>query len=360
MNVGTVTREVLHLRDGISKALEAEVSLGGWFGGGCFRLWFAGRDSRRDAARGPGGPRWRFHRYPQGEWCPPWRVKRLRLTRVPSQSTGIGKVLTRVATTVEGPTSKRAMSLIAQWKRAAKEEVAAASSPSSAASASARAAAMPEPLEVPSESMASPVSGITPKGSPIPASPVNIGVLSEYRQKMVTILHRPLLKHAAAREPSGGDANETDAMQAGARLEAALFEAIGPSADPCRPSYGDAVRTFALNMGRNAKLSLGILDNQLDLHELARADPSELATDEFKRNAAKEKKAAAEEVQLDWERKNRRKQLEAAGLKISDGQFACPKCKSKNTTFYEKQTRSADEPMTVFNQCLECAFRWKF
>ena len=41
------------------------------------------------------------------------------------------------------------------------------------------------------------------------------------------------------------------------------------------------------------------------------------------------------------------------------GLFTCGKCKSKKTTYYEMQTRSADEPMTAFISCLNCGKRWK-
>jgi len=44
---------------------------------------------------------------------------------------------------------------------------------------------------------------------------------------------------------------------------------------------------------------------------------------------------------------------------MPDGAFTCNKCKSKKTTYYELQTRSADEPMTVFVNCLMCRNRWK-
>lgn len=54
-----------------------------------------------------------------------------------------------------------------------------------------------------------------------------------------------------------------------------------------------------------------------------------------------------------------RKQLTVDLDKAPDGQFTCGKCKSRKTTFYEMQTRSADEPMTVFVQCLNCGKRWK-
>ena len=42
-----------------------------------------------------------------------------------------------------------------------------------------------------------------------------------------------------------------------------------------------------------------------------------------------------------------------------NGIFKCSKCKSQKTTYYEMQTRSADEPMTAFIQCLDCGKRWK-
>ena len=39
--------------------------------------------------------------------------------------------------------------------------------------------------------------------------------------------------------------------------------------------------------------------------------------------------------------------------------FKCRKCGSRSTSYYEVQTRSADEPMTQFITCLDCNKRWK-
>lgn len=41
------------------------------------------------------------------------------------------------------------------------------------------------------------------------------------------------------------------------------------------------------------------------------------------------------------------------------GAFRCGKCKQWKTTYYEMQTRSADEPMTVFVTCHVCDAHWK-
>jgi DNA-directed RNA polymerase subunit M/transcription elongation factor TFIIS len=40
------------------------------------------------------------------------------------------------------------------------------------------------------------------------------------------------------------------------------------------------------------------------------------------------------------------------------GLFSCPRCKSQDVDTEQKQTRSADEPMTIFCQCTKCNLRF--
>jgi DNA-directed RNA polymerase subunit M/transcription elongation factor TFIIS len=53
--------------------------------------------------------------------------------------------------------------------------------------------------------------------------------------------------------------------------------------------------------------------------------------------------------------------MEAAKAKEENysGLFKCGKCKGVKTTYYQMQTRSADEPMTSFITCTTCGNRWK-
>lgn len=39
--------------------------------------------------------------------------------------------------------------------------------------------------------------------------------------------------------------------------------------------------------------------------------------------------------------------------------FVCRKCKSNKCSYYQLQTRSADEPMTTYVNCVTCGHRWK-
>ena len=50
-----------------------------------------------------------------------------------------------------------------------------------------------------------------------------------------------------------------------------------------------------------------------------------------------------------------------AKIEASTDMFTCPKstCKSKRCTYYQMQTRSADEPMTIFITCLDCGKNFK-
>ena len=48
-----------------------------------------------------------------------------------------------------------------------------------------------------------------------------------------------------------------------------------------------------------------------------------------------------------------------SNLEASTDTFTCRKCKSKKCTFMSVQTRSSDEPSTIFVTCLDCGNRFK-
>ena len=46
-------------------------------------------------------------------------------------------------------------------------------------------------------------------------------------------------------------------------------------------------------------------------------------------------------------------------IQASTNMYTCRKCKSTRCTHYEMQTRSADEPSTIFVTCLDCGKHWR-
>lgn len=54
---------------------------------------------------------------------------------------------------------------------------------------------------------------------------------------------------------------------------------------------------------------------------------------------------------------NDQEKLELANVAVTT-LFKCPNCGKNRCSFYEQQTRSADEPTTKFLRCLECKYSW--
>lgn len=60
------------------------------------------------------------------------------------------------------------------------------------------------------------------------------------------------------------------------------------------------------------------------------------------------------------EMQDRREEKQLEGNKaLATDQFKCRACGKRECTYYQMQTRSADEPMTTFINCMNCGNRWK-
>lgn len=84
--------------------------------------------------------------------------------------------------------------------------------------------------------------------------------------------------------------------------------------------------------------------------------PEQLATMDSKDMASKAKNEERKEL------KNLSIELSKTpkNVQVETGLFRCKRCKQNKCTYYEMQTRSADEPMTVFVTCTVCDNRWRF
>ncbi|XP_070260437.1 transcription elongation factor A protein 3 isoform X1 [Myotis yumanensis] len=114
--------------------------------------------------------------------------------------------------------------------------------------------------------------------------------------------------------------------------------------------YRNRVRSRISNLKdpRNPGLRRNVLSGAISTGLIAKMTAEEMASDELRelRNAMTQE--AIREHQM----------AKTGGT--TTGLFQCKKCKKKNCTYNQVQTRSADEPMTTFVLCNECGNRWKF
>jgi len=144
-------------------------------------------------------------------------------------------------------------------------------------------------------------------------------------------------------------------------LEAAIFLATLHTAEKRHISkvwtyplftqvYSSVARTIVGNLNpttyiQNKNLFKRFEDGELSLEEIANFGHTDLYPEIWKDSLIRQ-----------FEREKR--QLEGNRSMATD-QFLCKGCKKRECTYYELQTRSADEPMTIFIQCLNCGKRWR-
>lgn len=141
-------------------------------------------------------------------------------------------------------------------------------------------------------------------------------------------------------------------------LEAAMFQNTKGN----RANYAEKARSLAFNLRKNKNLRDNVLLGATSPKELVNMSSNQMATAEKAKERAEIVGKVEDSRLLDWEQKNENKINEMCGIKgdlLKASLFTCGRCKSIKTTSTQKQTRSADEPMTVFVLCLNCGNRWK-
>ncbi|XP_017784479.1 PREDICTED: transcription elongation factor S-II [Nicrophorus vespilloides] len=114
--------------------------------------------------------------------------------------------------------------------------------------------------------------------------------------------------------------------------------------------YKNRVRSRIANLkdAKNPTLRTNFRIGAVTAARLATMTAEEMANDEIKKIRERFMKEAINDAQL----------ATVQGTKTE--MLKCGKCKKKNCTYNQLQTRSSDEPMTTFVLCNECGNRWKF
>lgn len=115
-------------------------------------------------------------------------------------------------------------------------------------------------------------------------------------------------------------------------------------------AYKDKYRIIYSNIisKNNPDLKHKITSGDVSPFYLVNCDPKELAPEHLRRKL--------EEIA-------KQNLFNAQGATVERSvtdRFTCGKCKEKKVSYYQLQTRSADEPLTTFCTCEVCGNRWKF
>lgn len=108
--------------------------------------------------------------------------------------------------------------------------------------------------------------------------------------------------------------------------------------------YVDRLRSIYLNL-KNAEFKKLIIEKEITPQQLAHMTHQEMNPEHWKEYIERKMK--------------RDMSMASSKIEASTDLFTCKKCHSTRCTYYELQTRSADEPMTIFVTCLDCGKHFK-
>lgn len=109
--------------------------------------------------------------------------------------------------------------------------------------------------------------------------------------------------------------------------------------------YSARMKSVLINLKKNPTLLASIRSGEVGPEQFAFMTHLEMNPEQWKDRI--EKKIKRDRLKF------------TSNVEASTDMFSCSRCKSKKCTYYEMQTRSADEPTTVFVTCLNCGKNWK-
>ncbi|KAH8484703.1 hypothetical protein H0E87_026454 [Populus deltoides] len=189
------------------------------------------------------------------------------------------------------------------------------------------------------------------KPSQAPTGPPKLKTLVKcndaLRDKIRELLAEALSKVASeADEDIRDEVEACDPIRVAVSVESAMFEKLGRSNGAQKMKYRSIM--FNIKDQNNPDLRRKVLLGQVQPQRLVTMPPEEMASEQRKR----ENNQIKEKALFDCERGG---QAEA-----TTDQFKCGRCGQRKCTYYQMQTRSADEPMTTYVTCVNCNNHWKF
>ncbi|KAK1409270.1 hypothetical protein QVD17_35796 [Tagetes erecta] len=167
------------------------------------------------------------------------------------------------------------------------------------------------------------------------------------RDKIRELLSEALCKVSGEVEDElRDDVDASDPYRVAVSVESAMFEKWGKSNGAQKFKYRSIM--FNIKDPKNPDFRRKVLLGHVKPERILELTPDEMASTERQMENVKIKEKAL----FDCER--------GGPPKATTDQFKCGRCGKRKCTYYQLQTRSADEPMTTFVTCVNCDNHWKF
>ncbi|EXJ78040.1 transcription elongation factor S-II [Capronia epimyces CBS 606.96] len=260
------------------------------------------------------------------------------------RATGIGKIVNKVkgVPNVDPQVAQLASEIISRWRHVVNEQ-------KLASGASTPVGARSNGTSSPAPKAATPTPKVTSPGVPpdkrnwkVDKVPRDDLTTDTARNNCIGLMYDGLCL--------GSDLPMKQILELAKQIESAALNLPDAKGSSASPVYKDKVRSLYQNLKNksNPGLRKRILNGEVTAVRFVSMTHEEM----------KSKQQREEDMKIAKENMNNA--MVAQEEKSVSSSLECGKCHQKKVSYSQAQTRSADEPMTTFCECLNCGNRWKF
>lgn len=259
------------------------------------------------------------------------------------QATRAGVFVGKLRSNPNKDIARAASELVSKWKKLVEQEKSSKLQKSKVGSGS----PAPAPASAPASSPAPPPSSSGNSGAKYKGDiekrkyeTDNVNVKrtdSSVRNSCIGLIYNGLAYRSTA--------SENDVVNRAVAVENAAFVKFKGET----PDYKKKIRSLFTNLKNKSNRELGksVLSGEITPEKFVVMTDDELKSEEQRKKELELEKENMKMAQVPQEQKSISESLE------------CGRCKKKQVSYTQAQTRAADEPMTTFCECMACGHRWK-
>lgn len=286
--------------------------------------------------------------------------KGVRPTEELLRATQIGKTVNRCKQHRAPEVAALASQIVHKWRRQVQDQKLANGGSSGSGTPNARANGTASPAPPKTESASAGAPEPVPEPEPEPVRNSQPTVPPDKRTWKTDKISRDELTDDTARNNciglmydglcQGSSSSSEEILEKAKAIEQAALDLPAAKGSSSESAYRDKIRSLYQNLRNksNPELKVRVLSGEISAQRLV-----EMTYEELK---SQQQKAADEKIAT----LNMNNAMVAQEEKSVSTSLQCGKCGQKKVSYSQAQTRSADEPMTTFCECLACGNRWKF